>query len=168
MADAGERLGGKHYSPSSARGRGKGREVRGQGGRRNHKDGEKEQHKTVSGKAGGGRAEGNSAKCKRCGETGNKPVRCLDQICGVCGGKGHSAEVCANGVTIPACENIKSSNDESNAAISGEEEGAFVCDMSGECNGEPNDEGGCNALAWQVGDLTVICGSEASCHMSYS
>ena len=98
-----------------------------------------------------------NAKCKRCGETGHKSVRCPDQICGVCGGKGHSAEVCPNVVTVLACENIKSSNDEGDAAISDEEEEAFICDMSGEYNDESIDEGGCSALAWQVGDLTVIC-----------
>ena len=38
---------------------------------------------------------GKSTKFKRYGKTGHKPVRCLDQVCGVCGGKGHSAEVCA-------------------------------------------------------------------------
>ena len=49
------------------------------------------------------------AKCKRCGETEHKPVRCPDQICGVCGGKSHSVEVCANVVTVLACENISRS-----------------------------------------------------------
>ena len=172
VADAGGRLGRKHHSSSSARGRGKGREGRGRGGRRNHKDGEEEEpHKAASGKAGGGRADsakGNSAKCKRCGETGSKSVSCPDQVCGVCGGKGHKAEVCANVVTVLACENTKSFNDKSDAAISGEEEEAFVCDMSGGYNTESNDQGGCSALAWQVGDLTVICDSRASYHMSYS
>ena len=86
----------------------------------------------------------------------------------MCGGKGHSAEVCANVVTVLACENTKSSNDESDAAISGEEKEAFICDMSGEYNDESIDEGGCSALAWQVGDLTVMCDSGASCHMSHS
>ena len=41
--DAGGRLGGKQYSLSSARGRGKEREGHGRGGRRNHKDGEEEE-----------------------------------------------------------------------------------------------------------------------------
>ena len=125
----------------------------------------------ASSRAGGGKADrekGGNAKCKRCGETGHKSVRCPDQICGVCGGKGHSAEVCANVVAVLAYKNTKSSNDESDAAISGEEEEAFICDMSGEYNDESNDEGGCSALAWQVGDLTVICDSRASCHMSHS
>ena len=63
---------------------------------------------------------------------------------------------------------MQGSNDKSDAAISSEEEEAFVCDMLGEYNNESNDEGGCSALAWQVGDPTVICNSGASCHMSYS
>ena len=86
----------------------------------------------------------------------------------MCGGKGPSTEVCAKVVTVLACENTKSSNDESDTAISGEGEEAFVCNMSGECNEESNYEGGCSVLAWQVGDLTVICDSGASCHMSHS
>ena len=164
VADAGGRLSGKYYS--SSRGRGKGREGRGRGGRRKHNDGEDDQQKVASSTAGGGKADGEkggNAKCKRCGETGHKSVRCPDQICGVCGGKDHSAEVCANVVTF-----LKRSNDDSDAAISGEEEGAFICDMLGEYNDESNDERGCSALAWQVGDLTVICNSGASCHMSHS
>ena len=169
MADTGGRLGENHYFLSSARGRGKGREGRGRGGRRNYKDGEEEQQKVASSRAGGGKADrekGGSAKCKRCGETGHKSVRCPDQICCVCGGKGHSAEVCVNAVTVLACENTKSPNDESEAAISDEEAEIFVCDMSGECNDESNHEWGCSALAWQVGNLTVICDSGASCHVS--
>ena len=141
-----------HYSSSSARGRGKGREGRGRGGRRNHKDGvEEEQHKAASGKAGGGRANSakeNSAECKQCGETGHKSVRCPDQVCGVCSGKYHSAEICANVISVLACDNTKSSNGESHAAISGEEEEAFVWDISGEYDIESNNGGGCSALAW--------------------
>ena len=135
VADAGGRHGEKNDSSSSARGWGKGREGRGQGGRRKPNDGEDDQQKVASSRDGGGKADrekGGNAKCKRCGETGHKSVHCLDQICGVCGGKGHPAEVCAKVVTVLACENTKSSNDESDAAISGEEEEAFVCDMSGE------------------------------------
>ena len=171
VADAGGRLGGKCYSSSSARGREKGREGRGRGGRRKLNDGEDDLQKLASSKAGGGKADrekGRNAKCKRCGETGRKSVRCPDRICGLCGGQGHSAEVCANIVTALTCENTKSSNDESDATISGEEDEAFICDMSGEYNDESNDEEGCSALAWQVGDLTVICDSGASCHMSHS
>ena len=40
--------------------------------------------------------------------------------------------------------------------------------MSGEYNDESIDEGGCSALAWQVGGLTVICDSGASYHTSHS
>ena len=39
--------------------------------------------------------------------------------------------------------------------------------MSGEYNNESTDDGGCSALAPQVGDLTVIFDIGASCHMSY-
>ena len=74
-----------------------------------------------------------------CGETEHKSVRCPDQICGVCGGKGHSTEVCASVVTVLACVNTKSPNDESDATISGEEEEAFVCGMSDEYNDESID-----------------------------
>ena len=161
--------------PRRARGREKGREGHRRGGRRKHNDGEDDQQKVASSRAGGGKADrekGGNAKCKSCGETGHKTghktVRSPDQTCDVCGGKGHSAEVCANVVTILACENTTSSNDESDAAISGEDKEAFICDMSGEYNDESIDDGGCSALAWQVGDLTVIYDSGASCHMSHS
>ena len=168
VADAGARHGGKN-SPPSARGRGKGR---GRGGRRK-RDGEDDQQKVASSRTDGARADsekGGNVKCKRCGETGHKSVRCPDQICGVCGGKGHSAEVCANVVTVLACENPKNPNEESDAAISGEEKEAFICDMTGEFDDKSVDEGegGCSALAWRMGDLTVICDSGASCHMSHS
>ena len=95
VADAGGRHGGKSYSSSSVRGRGKGREGRGRGGRREPNDGEDDQEKVASSSAGGGKSDRekvDNAKCKRCGETGHKSVHCPDQICGVCGGKGHSAE----------------------------------------------------------------------------
>ena len=117
----------------------------------------------ASSRAGGGEVErenGGSAKCKRCSKTGHKSVRCPD--------KGHSAEACADVVTVLACENTNSSNDESGTAISGEEEKAFLCEMSGECNDESNNEGGCSALAWKMGGFTVICDSGASCHTSHS
>ena len=35
-------------------------------------------------------------------------------------------------------------------------------------NDESIDDGGYSALAWQVGSLTVLCDSGASCHMSHS
>ena len=174
VADAGGRLGGIYYSSSSAQGRGKGRDSRGWGGRRNYKDGQEEQEKAASGIAGGEKADKDkrsSKKCKRCGETGHKSVRCPDQMCGVCGCKGHSTEeVCANVVTVLACVKNKSFNDESDAASSGDKEEAFVRDMSGGCHDELNDVRGCSALPWQVGDLTVIYDTVvgASCHMSHS
>ena len=81
VADAGGRLGGKHYSSSSARGRGKGREGRGWGGHRNLKDvEEEEQHKVTSGKAGGGKtdsAKGDSAKCKLAERRDTSPFAAL-------------------------------------------------------------------------------------------
>ena len=89
VADAGRRNGGKYYSSSSAQGRGKEREGRGRGGRRKYNDGEDDQQKGASSRAGGGKADrkkGGNAKCKRCGETGHKSVRFPDQICGMCGG----------------------------------------------------------------------------------
>ena len=148
-----------------ARGRGKGRGGRGRGGRRNRKDEEEEeQHQANGGKAEWGKADntkGDSAKCKRCGETGHKFVCCSDMICGVNFGKSHSVKICANVVTVFACE-------DSDAAISGEKKEAFVCDMLGEYSDKSNDDGGYSVLAWQVGDLTVICDSGASCHMSHS
>ena len=35
---------------------------------------------------------------KRYGDVGHKAVRCPGQLCGVCGGKGHAADICANAV----------------------------------------------------------------------
>ena len=46
VADAGGRLGRKHCFSSSARSRGKGREGRGRGGRRSHKDVERRKNST--------------------------------------------------------------------------------------------------------------------------
>ena len=40
--------------------------------------------------------------------------------------------------------------------------------MSGECSDGSNDQRGFSALAWQVEDLTVICDSGSSYHMSHS
>ena len=113
-ADAGGRHGRNNYFSSGGRGRGKGREGRGRGGRTKPIDGEHDQQKVASSRAGGGKADrekGGNPKCKRYGETGHKSVRYPDQICGMCGGKGHSAEVCTNVVTVLAYENTKSSND---------------------------------------------------------
>lgn len=50
-------------------------------------------------------------------------MRWPDQICGVCGGKGHSLEICPIVVTVLAC--VEHASD---AAISGGEAEAFMCD----------------------------------------
>ena len=65
----------------------------------------------------------------------------------MCGGKGHSAEICAYAATALAREGTKGCNDECDVAISGEEEEAFMCETSGECSDDSNDEGGCSTLA---------------------
>lgn len=31
--------------------------------------------------------------CERCGDSGHKTVKYPDQVCGVCGGKGHAVEI---------------------------------------------------------------------------
>ena len=150
VADAGERPGGKRYSSSGARCRGKGRGGRGRGWYRNYNDEEEEkQHKATSGNARGGEAhntKGDSAKCKRCGETGHKSVCCPDHVCGVYGGKGNSTKICANVVSVIAYEDTKDCTDYSDATISGEEKAAFICDTPGEYNNESNDEMGCSTL----------------------
>lgn len=90
MAGAGGRSGGKCYSSSRSRGREKGRGGEGRGGHRNRGNSEK-QDKGIGGKANGGKSDnsiGDSAKCKRCGETGHKTVQYPIQVCGVCGRKG--------------------------------------------------------------------------------
>ena len=58
--------------------------------------------------------------------------------------------------------------------LSGEEGEAFICKTSVKVSGAllPSggglkQKGGC-ALDWQVGDISVICGNGAPCHMSYS
>ena len=96
---------------------------------------------------------------------GHKSVHRPDQVCGVCGSKGHSAEVCANVVTVLACENTTGSNNESDTAISGEEEEALVCDMSGEYSDESNDRGVAVRLRgeWGISRLYVIVGHRVTC-----
>ena len=91
---------------------------------------------------------------------------CPGQVCSVCGGKGHSAKICANVVTVFACE-AEASGSDSDGVLSGEEQDAFVCDAAGKFFDEPG-KWGTNALAWHMGDLPVICDNGASCHMSHS
>ena len=57
VADAGGRLSGKNCSSSSARGRGRGREGRDRGECRKPNDGEDDQQKVASSRAGGGKAD---------------------------------------------------------------------------------------------------------------
>ena len=117
---------GKGYS-SGARGREK--RLRGKGRGEHKTRGEEKQDKGSGGKPDGGKpdsSQGTSAKCERCGEAGPMTVRCPDQICGVCGGKGHSAEICANVDTVLACVESRDRKDGSDATISGEEAEAFI------------------------------------------
>ena len=153
LADAGnEKFGGKSHYPSGFRGhrRGMGREGnrgRGRGARGQIIYGDKSDGtKDCNGKVDSLPA---SVKCKRCSDDGYRAVRCLRQLCGVCGGKGHVAEICANIVSVLACQ--------------------APYKMSG--TPVPSGEGlrnkGC-ALDYQVGGVSVICDDGVSCHMSYS
>ena len=77
-----------------------------------------------------------------------------------------SAKICANVVTVFACEADVSGSD-GDGGLSGEEQDAFICDAPYKFSDEPGKRGR-NALAWQMGDLPVICDNGASCHMSHS
>ena len=94
-------------------------------------------------------------------------MRCPGQVCSVCGGKGHSTKIIyANVVPAFACEAGASGSD-SDGVLSGEEQDAFFCDAPGKFFDEPG-KSGINALAWQMGDLLVICDNGVSCHMPHS
>lgn len=86
----------------------------------------------------------------------------------MCGGKGHTAEICDNVVSVFACQ---ASDDE---VFSGKEEEAFVCDSPGKLSDAPvpiregQNTGGCSALNWHVGDLVVIYNNGAPRHITYS
>ena len=80
--------------------------------------------------------------------------------------KGHSVKICANVVTVLACEADASGSD-GDGVLSGEEWNAFVCDAPDKVFDEPGKRGS-SALDWQVGDLPVICDNGASCHISHS
>ena len=69
-------------------------------------------------------------KCKSCGDVGHKAVRCPGQLCGVCGGKGHAAYICANIVLVVACQ--APADDK---ILSGEEGGALICETTGKMTG---------------------------------
>ena len=85
---------------------------------------------------------------------------------GVGGRKGHSAKLCANVVTVYACEAATSDSD-GDKVISGEEQDAFVCDEPGK-GFDKSGKMSCSALAWQIRDLPVFRDSGASCHMTHS
>ena len=100
LADTGnEKFDGKRYYPSGSRGRG-----RGMGRGKNRGRGRGEQGQRIGGDKSDGTKDGNgkvdssssNVKYKRCGDDEHKAVRCPGQLCGVCGGKGHAAEICAN------------------------------------------------------------------------
>ena len=173
IADAGSsgKPGGRSTSRGARNRGGRGRGGRGgQDGNGGEKGGEKNGGQTtninasdenVDGKKGG------NARCNRCGEAGQKTVRCPGQMCGAFGGNGHSATICADVVvTVSACEADARGSD-CDGVFSGEEQDAFVCDAPRKFFDEPG-KWGTNALAWQMGDLPVICDSGASCHMSHS
>ena len=89
ISDAGnEKFGGKYPPGFRGRRRGMGRRKdrgRGRGGRKQGNDGDKSDD-----------PKDDSVKCKRCGDVGHKAVRCPGKLCGVCGGKGHADDICAN------------------------------------------------------------------------
>ena len=132
IADAGSsgKTGGRS-TPRGARNRGgRGRGGRGgPGGNGGEKGGEKKDGQTTNinvrdGNVDGGK--GDNAMCNRCGEVGHKTVRCPGQVYNVCGGKGHSAKIYVNVVTVYTCEADASGSD-SDGVLSGEEQDAFFC-----------------------------------------
>ena len=172
IADAGssEKPGGRS-TPRGVRNRGgRGRGGRGgRGGNGGEKGGEKKDGQTTNINTSDGNVDGEKggdARCSRCGGAGHKTVRCPGQVCSVYGGKGHSAKTCANVVIVFAC-GADASGSDSDEVLSKEEQNAFVCDAPGTVVDEPGIMG-TNALAWQMGDLPVICDNGASCPMSHS
>ena len=137
IADAGnEKFGGERYYPSGscrrwrvmgrAKKRGRGRTGRRQGSVSNKSYGMKDGNGKVD-------SSSKSVKCRRCGDDGDKTVRCSGQICGVlCGGKGHDAEIFVNVVSVFACRAPSDDN-----ILSGKEEGAFMGETLGEMSGAP-------------------------------
>ena len=61
------------------------------------------------------------------GEVGHKTVDCPRQVDGLCGGKSNSANICANTVTVLACEEDAKVSD--GKTLSGEKDEAFVCNL---------------------------------------
>ena len=88
-------------------------------------------------------------KRNTCGEVGHKTVRYSGQVCGACGGKGHSTEICANVVTVLVCEEDTRASD---GNLLSREEDIFDSDVLDKSFDESN-EGNCSALALQMRDL---------------
>ena len=125
--------GGKRNNPRGVRGH----EDRGRGGPRDWGENEKqkddedvEDAQTTTRNIGDENVDGDkegSTTCNHCGKVGHNTVRCPGHVCGVCGRKDHSAEICANVVTVLTCEeDAKVSVDKT---LSGKEDEAFVCDL---------------------------------------
>ena len=172
IADAGSS--GETENLSTQRGArsrgGRGRGGRGsRGGNGGEKGCKKKDGQTTNSDAGDGNVDcgkGVNARCNRCGEVGHKTMGCPGQVCSVCGGKDHSAKVCANVVPVFACEADASGSD-SDEVLSGKEQDAFVYDEPGKFFDESGKRGK-HTLAWQMGDLLVICDNRESCHKSHS
>lgn len=87
---------------------------------------------------------------------------CPDRVCGVCGGKSRTPDVCGNAVSVFSCQ---ATNDE----IFSVEEEVFIWDTSGKLLGAPVGlVKRCDSLKWQMGEKTVICHNGASWQMTYS
>ena len=125
VADAGSSgKDGNRNTPRGATSRG----IQGRGGRGDRcqgGNGRENDYKSDDTKDGNRKVDSSpaSVECKRCGDDGHKPVRCPGQRCGVCGGRGHAAEICANIVSVLACQ--APADDK---ILSGEEEEAFICE----------------------------------------
>ena len=104
--------------------------------------------KTTDSDIGDGNVYGDKedkAMCNRCGDIGDMTVRCPEQIYGACGRKGHSAEICANIITVFACE--AGAGDSDGDTILNVEQDAFAYDARGKFLYEFG-EGICSTLAW--------------------
>ena len=99
-----------------------------------------------------------SQKCKRCGD-GHKTVQCPEQTCGVCGGKGHAAEICANVASVLACQ-VR----DGEGILSGEEAEAFVSEAPGKLSSAQVDEVVVRLIGrWGTWRLFAITGRLVTC-----
>ena len=101
------------------------------------------------------------------GEVDHKTVLCPERVCG---GKGHSVEICANNVVVllflrTTLTRVRVSDV---VKVLSNKKEVFVLDTPGKPCHEYNDGVG-SALAWPMGyDLPVTCDKGASCHMYHS